>query len=149
MTSRGISDLKKESMNQRVYTLKRFTEPDKFDDKEVMSFLVKVGMNVLTLVLMVVMIPMVLMSSPEEEEEEGEKKQDSTKEEAKEEAEEEQEDDTAGAEMDDPDKDDDEGSESGTPLLTKQEKRALAIQRAKDSMKEDKENVQRVLRKRK
>ena len=67
----------------------------------------------------------------------------------KEEGEEEEEgEDMAGAEMEDPDKDDDEGSEPDTPLLTKQEKRALAIQRAKESMKEDKENVQRVLRKR-
>jgi len=138
----SISEMKKEKLNQRVYTLKRFSEPETFSDKEVMSFLVKVGMNVFTIMLLLVMVPMTMMASPEDEEEE-EKKEEESKEEEKEGE------DTVGAELEDPDKDDDEGSEPGTPLLTKQEKRALAIQRAKESMKEDKENVQRVLRSRK
>mmetsp|Transcript_13969 Transcript_13969/g.33800 ORF Transcript_13969/g.33800 Transcript_13969/m.33800 type:complete len:415 (-) Transcript_13969:153-1397(-) len=130
---KSISELKKESMSQRVYTLKRFSEPEKFADKDIMSFLVKVGMNLLTLLLMLVMIPMMFLSSPEDDEEEEEEKEEK-----------------AGAEMEDPDKEEeenDEGSDSGTPLLTKQEKKALAIQRAKESMKEDKENVQKVLQK--
>lgn len=113
----SISDMKKESMSQRVYTLKRFTEPETFADKDVMTFLVKVGMNVLTLLLMLVMIPMMFLTSPDDEEEEGETKKEGED----------------GAEMEDPDKDDDEGSDPDTPLLTKQEKRALEIQRAKDS----------------
>lgn len=138
----SISELKKEKLSQRVYTLKRFTEPESYDDQTVMNFMIKVGMNAFTLLLMLVMIPMMFLSSPDDEEEEEEAE---TK---KEEEEQEQGEDTAGAEMEDPDKDDDEGSEPETPLLTKQEKRALAIQRAKESMKEDKENVQRVLRKR-
>ncbi|CAJ1937293.1 unnamed protein product [Cylindrotheca closterium] len=72
----SIGEMKKESMSQRVYTLKRFSEPETFGDKEIMSFLVKIGMNLFTLLLMLVMIPMMFLSSPEDEDEEGEGKSD-------------------------------------------------------------------------
>lgn len=135
----SIGEIKKESLSQRVYTLKRFTEPETFSDKDIISFLFKIGMNLLTLLLMLVMIPMMFLSSPEDEEEQKENEEKKEEKQA-----------VAGAEMEDPDKeeenDDGEGADQ-TPLLTKQEQSAIAIQRAKDSMKEDKENVERVKQK--
>ncbi|KAL3928580.1 MAG: hypothetical protein SGBAC_012591 [Bacillariaceae sp.] len=134
---KSISAMKKESMSQRVYTLKRFAEPETFDEKDIMAFLFKIGLNLFTLLLMLVMIPMMFLSSPEDDDDDN---NDDKETEAKA---------KAGEEMEDPDKEDngDEGSDSGAPLLTKQEKRALAIQRAKETMKGDKENVDRVKQK--
>lgn len=152
-----LGELQKESMSQRVYILQKFAEPLTFEDADVKSFILKMAMHVGTFMLILVLIPLLLMTDADDDDHEQEEEGDEVKEEN---SPEEVREDDVGEElveeqmMDDPDQEeeDDVGDEddAGTDekdesskLLTKQERRALAIQRAKEAMQADKEKVQR------
>lgn len=123
--SGSIGELQKETLSQRIYTLQKFSEPISVDPHDLEVFIMKMALNFFTLFLMIVMVPFVLMSRVEEDDDE------------------EEETDARDEEEDDDDKDDDDDKPIST-MLSKQEKRALAIQRAKESMVDDKKKVSQV-----
>ena len=60
-SNNSISDLQKETLNQRLYTMKRFQSPITLGENDVMLFLIKLGLNLVMLISIIVLIPMVFM----------------------------------------------------------------------------------------
>eukprot|EP00980_Cylindrotheca_fusiformis_P002593 scaffold612_cov98-Cylindrotheca_fusiformis.AAC.7 len=138
-TSNNIGDLQKETLSQRIHILQKFSDPITVDPHDLDVFQMKMALNFLTLFLLIVMVPYVLMAKTDDDEDE--------------------EDEKLGQEDNDDDDDatNDSTKETTTTAATanpntpmsKQEKRALAIQRAKESMQADKEKVEQVKQQRK
>jgi hypothetical protein len=123
----NIGPVQRETLSQRIYTLQKFSEPIDVDPHDLDVFIMKMALNFVTLCLMLIMIPFALMTKNEEEEDE----------------------ESLNEEMEEPkiDTPNEEEEEVEDNFLTKQEKRALAMQRAKESMQADKQKVEQVKRK--
>lgn len=147
----SISDLQKEKLNQRLYTMKRFQSPITLGENDVMLFLIKLGLNLAMLISIMILIPMVFMPAEvddDDDDDEGAKETalQTAEEELMnqepngiEEAEEEEiifEQDMVEVEP--------EVQQVKPKALTKKEKRAQAIARARASMQADKERVEKV-----
>lgn len=133
----SIGPDQRETLSQRIYTLQKFSEPIDVDPHDLEVFIMKMALNFVTLCLMLIMIPFVLMTTAEEEEEESRNEEmEEPKIDSPNEEEEEMEENNG-----------DDNDEPIANFLTKQEKRALAMQRAKESMQADKQKVEQVKRK--
>lgn len=133
-----ISPLKREELSQRMYVWRKFSEPIEVSNDEFFKFVGRLGLNLLSVLAIAVMIPMLLFTKEEYEEEEEEEEGGEEQEEQKEgdEGKESNGDATNG--------DEDKPTDVDSAELTKEEKRAAAIQRAKQSMEEDKKKVEAV-----
>jgi len=136
-----ISPLKREELSQRMFIWRKFAEPTEVSKEDLYKFLGRLLLNLCSVVAMAVMIPMLLFTKEEYEEEyeEGEE------EDGAEEGEEPQEDDEGKESNGDAaNGDEDTPTDADTATMTKEEKRAAAIQRAKQSMEADKKKVEAV-----
>ena len=154
-SNNSISDLQKETLNQRLYTMKRFQSPITLGENDVMLFLIKLGLNLVMLISIIVLIPMVFMppgvDDDDDDDDEG------AKENALQTAEEElmnqepngiEEEEEINFEQDLVEVES-EVQQVKPKALTKKEKRAQAIARARASMQADKERVEKVRAKKK
>ena len=130
-----ISPLKREELSQRMFVWRKFAEPTEVSKDDFYKFVGRLVLNLVSVVAMAVMIPMLLFTREEYEEEEVE--------EEPQEGDEGKESNIDAANGDEDTNTDVDSSEPNT-AMTKEEKRAAAIQRAKQSMEEDKKKVEAV-----
>lgn len=131
-----LSPSQREKIGQKLYIWKRFAEPPFISPEELKNFWFRMGLNLMTLLCIIMLLPMFLMGSYEEVEEYEEEKVN---------------------EKDDPSPEEEEPMEpepieseaSPTKAKSKKELRIEAMQRAKESMKADQDKVKAVREKRK
>ena len=70
--SSQISDLKKEQLQQRIHTLKKFTDPAEYTQEQTRNFMIQTALNLGVWIFLVVLIAYVFLATEEEEEEEEE-----------------------------------------------------------------------------
>ncbi len=123
----NISPLQREDLSQRLYIWRKFAEPMEVSNDDLYKFVGRLLLNLFSVLAMAVLIPLLLFGQePYEEEEVAE--------------------DDAN-EKDITDKEDTKEQESfaiNDSAMTKEEKRVAAIQRAKESMEDDKKKVEAV-----
>ena len=75
-----ISALQKENLHQKVYTMKKFTDPVDVGDKEIRNFILHSAMNVGLLLALLILIPLMFFSRGEEDDHDSEDKNSTSKE---------------------------------------------------------------------
>jgi hypothetical protein len=136
-----INEVQKEKLSQRIFTLNKFNQPMETDEKDIYLFLGKLGLNIMTLLAMVLMIPMLIFGADGEEEEEEALKEDLMNRSDESGEDDESEVESVEEEPEETNEEEEEPVVATEKRLTKQEKRQLAVQRAKQAMHADKKKV--------